>query len=151
MKKKGNEKSPSKKFKTVEDYLSSLPQNARDLLLIVRDLIQKTAPVAKEVISYNIPAFKLNGLNLIYFAAWKEHISIYPIPRGDAAFQKSISTYQGGKGTIQFPISKRLPLALIKKVVKFSIKENLERVKNQKKDLELKKKTIYKKKLTLES
>nr|MBP9889051.1 DUF1801 domain-containing protein [Leptospiraceae bacterium] len=72
----------NRKFKTVEEYFSSLPTNTKELLLIVRDLIRKIAPDAKEVISYNIPAFKLNGKNLIYFAAWKEHISIYPIPLG---------------------------------------------------------------------
>ncbi|MBP7280323.1 MAG: DUF1801 domain-containing protein [Leptospiraceae bacterium] len=130
------------KFKTVEEYFSTLPQNTKDPLLTVRDLIQQICPEAEEVISYNIPAFKLNGRNLIYFAAWKEHISIYPIPNGDEAFQKSISSYQGGKGTIKFPISKRLPLALIKKIIKFSMKENLERAKDKKKDLKAKKKSV---------
>ena len=121
---------------------NELKQNTKDPLLTVRDLIQQICPEAEEVISYNIPAFKLNGRNLIYFAAWKEHISIYPIPYGDEAFQKSIFSYQGGKGTIKFPISKRLPLALIKKIIKFSMKENLERAKDKKKDLKAKKKSV---------
>ncbi|MBP9890039.1 MAG: DUF1801 domain-containing protein [Leptospiraceae bacterium] len=123
----------NRKFKTVEEYFSSLQTNTKELLLIVRDLIRKIAPDAKEVISYNIPAFKLNGKNLIYFAAWKEHISIYPIPLGDENFQKAISTYQAGKGTIKFSINKKLPLALIKKIVKFSVKENEEKAKSIKK------------------
>lgn len=129
----------SKKFKTVDEYLSTLPENVKGLLLIVRELIQKSVPKAEELISYNIPAFKLNDINLIYFAGWKEHISIYPIPTGDTAFQKAISSYQGGKGTLKFPINNPLPISLIKKIIKFSIKENLERIQNKKKKLDLKK------------
>ncbi len=135
----------SKKFKTVDEYLSTLPGDVKVLLLTVKELIQKSAPKAEELISYNIPAFKLNGINLIYFAGWKEHISIYPIPTGDAAFQKAISNYQGGKGTLKFPINKPLPISLIKKIIKFSLKENLERIQNKKKILELKKATKNKK------
>lgn len=129
----------NKKFKTVEEYLSSLPTNTKDLLMIVLDLIREIAPDAKEIISYNIPAFKLNGKSLIYFAGWKEHISIYPIPRGDENFQTAISPYQAGKGTIKFSINKKLPLALIKKIIKFSVKENKEKAL-VKTGLELKKK-----------
>jgi uncharacterized protein YdhG (YjbR/CyaY superfamily) len=136
---KATEKKAGKKSKTVEEYLSTLPENAKGLLLTVRDLIKNAAPKAEELISYGIPAFKLNGRNLIYFAGWKEHISIYPIPAGDAAFQKEISSYQGGKGTLKFPINKPLPISLIKKIIKFSIKENLERAQNKNKKLELKK------------
>ncbi len=141
----GMEKTSNKKFKTVEEYISTLPTTTKDLLLIVRELIKKATPKAEEVISYNIPAFKLNGRNLIYLAAWKEHISIYPIPKGDDVFQKNILSYQGGKGTIKFPIAKPLPVTLIKKIIKFSVKENLENVNSKKKTLGQKKKPNAKK------
>jgi uncharacterized protein YdhG (YjbR/CyaY superfamily) len=85
------------------------------------------APKAEETISYDIPTFKMNGKYLIYFADWKQHISIYPIPAGDAAFRKEIEPYVSGRGTLKFPLDKPIPFKLITQMVKLQIAENLEK------------------------
>ena len=117
------------KFKTVSEYMSSVPATSKSILQTLRKTVKEAAPDAEEVISYNIPALKLNGTGLIYFAGYKEHVSLYPIPKGDEVFKKEISPYVAGKGTIKFPIDKPLPLGLVTKIVKVSVKENQERTK----------------------
>lgn len=94
----------------------------------LRQAIKLAAPAAEEVISYQMPAFKYHGV-LVYFAAYKHHIGVYPTSSGIAAFKKELSVYKGAKGSVQFPLDKPLPLALIKKIVKFRVKENLEKRK----------------------
>jgi uncharacterized protein YdhG (YjbR/CyaY superfamily) len=84
------------------------------------------APKAEEKISYQMAAFKLDGHYIAHFAAWKKHIGMYPIPAGDAAFQKEILPYKGVKSSLQFPLDQPMPLKLIKKMVKFRIVENME-------------------------
>jgi len=121
------------KFKTVDEYLSAFPKNIREIIEELRDTIKQAAPQAEELISYNIPAFRLNGMNLVYYAAYKKHVSIYPAPRGNEAFKKILSVYKGGKGTVQFPLDKPIPFDLITKIVKFKVKENLEKAKAKKK------------------
>ena len=118
-------KARSAKFKTVDEYLSALPAKTKLILKEVRKTIKQAAPQAEELISYNIPSFKLNG-GLIWYAAWKEHISLYPRSSGMKASIKELSEYEGAKGTIKFPIDKPIPFDLISKIVKFRVKERLE-------------------------
>jgi len=99
----------------------------------VRETIRKTAPNAEEAVSYQMPAFKLNGKVLVYFAAWENHIGFYALPSGTAAFKKELLKYKVAKGSIQFPMDEPLPLHLIQKIVKYRVKENLEREKAKKK------------------
>lgn len=120
------------KIKTVNEYIQSFPKDVQKILEQVRLAIKETAPEAEETISYKIPAFKLNGKELIYFAGWKNHISLYPKPGSNEAFTKQLSVYKGGKGTVQFPLDKSIPLSLIKRIVKFRIKENSEKIKKNK-------------------
>ena len=115
-----------KQFKTIDEYIGTFPENVESILEKVRKTIQKTAPEAVETIGYGIPSFNLNGRNLVYFAAWKHHISLYPIPSGDEAFQKELSQSVSGKGTTRFPFDKPIPYDLVIKIVKFLMKENLE-------------------------
>jgi len=92
----------------------------------MRRTIRRAAPEAEEAISYQIPTFKLNG-NLVHFAAFKKHIGFYPTPTGIEAFKKELSPYEGAKGSVQFPIGKPIPYDLVKKIVIFRRKENLEK------------------------
>jgi len=117
---------PGKKFKTVEEYFSEFPQSTQDLLQVMRKTIKEAAPKAEEVISYNIPAFKQNGV-LVYYAAYKNHIGFYPTSSPMKAFMKELANYKTSKGAIQFPIEKAIPKTLVKNIVKFRVKENLEK------------------------
>lgn len=138
------EPAPKIKFTTVDEYISYFPQNIKNLLEEVRAIIKATAPTAKEVISYNIPAFKLNGM-LVFFAAWQEHIGMYPIPTGNDAFKKEIAVYKGGKGTLKFPFSKPLPKDLIKRIVEYSVADDIARAEI-KKEMKMEKMKIEKQK-----
>jgi uncharacterized protein YdhG (YjbR/CyaY superfamily) len=113
--------------KNIDEYISGFPENVQEILEKLRATIKKAAPGAEETISYAIPAFKLNSRMLIYFAGFKNHIGLYPAPRGKEAFKDDFAGYKGGKGTIQFPLNEPLPLPLITKIVKFRVKENLEK------------------------
>src|SRR5687767_7542786 len=117
----------TEKPSSVPEYISGFPEKTQKALKQVRSVIKKAAPKAEETISYSIAAFKLNGM-LVYFAGWKTHIGMYPVPKGDAAFQKQVTAYRAGKGTLKFPLDKPMPVGLITKLVKFRMKENLERV-----------------------
>ena len=114
--------------KTIDEYIASFPAEVRKKLEEMRATIRKAAPEAEETISYAIPTFKLKG-NLVHFAAFKNHIGFYPAPKGIEAFRKELSAYEGGKGTVQFPLDKPLPLVLISKIVKFRVKDNLDKTK----------------------
>ncbi len=113
-------------FKSIDAYIATFPKDVQAALEQVRTAVKTSAPKAKEVISYNMPAFKFHGM-LVYFAAFKNHIGFYALPSGNAAFQKELSVYKQGKGSVQFPLDKPMPLALIKKMVKFRVQENLEK------------------------
>jgi len=113
----------SKRFKTVNEYLRALSSNSRNKLKQIRELVKKEVPKADELISYNMPAFKLNGKILVYYAAFKNHIGFFPTSTPIAALKKELIGYKTSKGTIQFPLDKPLPIELIKKIVKYKEKE----------------------------
>ena len=119
--------------KNIDEYIASFPKDVQLLLQQVRATIQKVAPDAEETISYAIPTFKLNGKNLVHFAGFKNHIGFYPAPTGMEAFKKDFSRYKTGKGSVQFPVDEPLPLALITRIVKFRMQENLQKAKAKKK------------------
>lgn len=116
---------------TVEEYISSFPPPVKILLEKIRKAITTALPDAEEVISYHMPAYKYHGM-LIYFAAHKNHIGLYPFTSAISAFQKELAGYKGAKGSVQFPFDKPLPISLITKIVKFRAKENLEKAKAKK-------------------
>lgn len=124
---------PSAKLNDIDKYITGFPKDVQKILEQVRATIKKAAPDAEETISYAIPTFKLKGHYLVYFAGYKNHIGFYPAPRGNDAFKKELSVYKGGKGTVQFPIDKPMPVNLITKIVKFRVKENLEKEGKRKK------------------
>lgn len=109
--------------KNIDEYIAGFPPEVQEILQKIRLTIRKAAPKAEEAISYMIPTFKLHG-NLVHFAAYKKHIGFYPAPRGNEAFKEELSAYEGGKGTVQFPLDKPIPYALIRKIVKFRVQEN---------------------------
>ena len=109
------------KAKNIDEYIAAFPGDVQNKLQQIRATIRKAAPDAEEAISYGIPTFKLKG-NLVHFAAFKNHIGFYPAPRAIEVFKKELSAYKGGKGTVQFPIDKSLPLSLISRIVKFRVK-----------------------------
>ena len=117
---------PGTKFKDTDEYISVFPETTQKILQQVRNTIKKAAPKAAEVISYNMPAFKQNTV-LVYFAGYKKHIGFYPTSSGIAAFKQEFSNYKWSKGAVQFPIDKPLPISLITRIVKFRVKENLEK------------------------
>jgi uncharacterized protein YdhG (YjbR/CyaY superfamily) len=113
--------------RTIDEYTSTFPSDVRVILKRVRQTIRKAMPGAEETISYQIPTFKLSGRYVVYFAAWKHHISLYPIPKGDVAFRRVLSPYVAGKGTVKFPLDKPIPFGLITRIVRFHVKEIRER------------------------
>lgn len=110
----------------IDEYIAGFPNDVQAILQKVRATIRKAAPDAEEAIRYQIPTFTLNG-NLIHFAAFKTHIGLYPAPRAIEAFKDELSAYAGGKGTVRFPLDEPIPLGLIGRIVKFRVKESLER------------------------
>ena len=115
-----------KKPATIDAYIAMFPKKVQLMLQQMRLTIQTAAPFAVETISYQMPTFKLNGKNLVHFAAFQHHIGFYPIPSGIAAFQKELSVYKQGKGSVQFPLDKPIPYDLVKKIVMYRVKETLE-------------------------
>jgi uncharacterized protein YdhG (YjbR/CyaY superfamily) len=113
-----------KQFETIEEYIKTFPEDVQNILEKMRQTIRRAAPEALEAISYQMPTFKLNGKNLVHFAAWKNHIGFYPTPSGTEAFEKELSPYKRAKGSIQFPIEKPIPYDLVEKIVIFRMKEN---------------------------
>jgi uncharacterized protein YdhG (YjbR/CyaY superfamily) len=111
-------------FKNPDEYIRSYPKDIQILLNQIRATIKKSAPEAVESISYGMPAYKLNGKPLVYFAAFKNHIGFYALPTGHAEFKVELARYKQGKGSAQFPIDEPMPLDLITKIVKFRVKEN---------------------------
>jgi len=125
-------KSKKAGFNSIDEYIATFPKDVQKILEELRGTIKAAAPDVEEKISYQMPTFNLNGRYLVYFAAWKNHISMYPIPSGSEAFDKEVSQYAEGKGTLKFPINKPLPLKLITKIVKFRVAENLKRTDKKK-------------------
>lgn len=110
------------KFSTVAEYLTAVPDNVSDGLKELRKIIKQAAPQAEEVISYNMPAFKQNGI-LVYYAAFKNHIGFYPTPGPMKAFKDLLTGYKTSKAAVQFPLGKPIPADLVKRMVIFRIQE----------------------------
>jgi uncharacterized protein YdhG (YjbR/CyaY superfamily) len=109
---------------TVDAYIAAYPEPVRKRLEEMRTIIKEEAPDGEECISYRMPAFKMGGRSLVYFGAFSKHIGFYPTSSGIAAFEKDLSKYVHAKGSVQFSMDKPLPKGLIKKIVKFRVKEN---------------------------
>ena len=103
-------------FATVDEYIGSFPEDVRILLEEIRRRIRAAVPEAAETISYQIPTFTLDGSAFVYFAGWKHHIAVYPIPPGDAAFEQELAPYRAAKGTLKFPLKQPIPYDLIERV-----------------------------------
>lgn len=116
-------------FQTVDEYINSFPEDVQVLLTQIRGIIKSNAPVAAEGIAYGMPAYKMNGKPLVYFAGFKKHIGFYATPTGHAAFADELSTYKQGKGSVQFSLDKPIPLDLIKRIVVFRVEENAAKTK----------------------
>jgi len=108
----------------IDTYIATFPATTQKLLLQIRETILSAAPNAEESISYGMPAYKLNGKPLVYFAGYKNHIGFYATPTGHKEFEAELSNYKQGKGSVQFPVTEPLPIGLIKRIVVFRVKEN---------------------------
>jgi uncharacterized protein YdhG (YjbR/CyaY superfamily) len=117
--------------KDIDQYIAGFPPEVQVMLEELRATIRNAAPEAMETISYQMPAFKLNGI-LVYFAAYKNHIGFYPTGSGIEHFKEEVSAYKSSKGTVQFPLNQPIPLDLITKIVKFRVKQNLEKAELKK-------------------
>jgi uncharacterized protein YdhG (YjbR/CyaY superfamily) len=106
---------------TVDEYIGGFPKNVRDILKEMRQTIKKAAPGAEETISYGIPAFKLGGSYVAYFAAFKKHVGLYP--PAPKTFRNEAAQYAGPKGNLKFPLDEAMPLELVKRIVKYRVKE----------------------------
>ena len=121
--------------KDMDAYIAGFPHDVQEILKKVRMTIRKAAPDAEEAIKYQMPTFTLNG-NLVHFAAFKKHIGFYPAPRGIEKFKDELSVYEGGKGSVRFPLDKPFPFDLIHKIVKFRVMNNLEKAEAKRKKRE---------------
>jgi len=123
-------KSSKAGFTSIDEYIATCPTEIQKTLQELRATIKAAAPGAEEKISYQMPAFALKG-NLVYFAAFKNHIGFFPTGSGVQAFKHELSQYKGSKGTVRFPLDKPLPLELISKIVKFRVAENLKKAESK--------------------
>ena len=114
-------------FQSFDEYIAACPPNSQSYLQQIRKLIHSLVPEAKEKISYQIACFELNGRNLIHFAGWKKHISLYPVPAGSEAFNREISNYADGKGTVKFLLDKPIPIKLVRQIVKYRVADLLKK------------------------
>lgn len=110
-------------FKTIDEYIGTFPEEDQIVLQKIRETIKKAAPEAKEVISYQMPTFRQNGI-LVHFAAFSQHYSLFPTPSAVEVFSKKLTAYETSKGTIKFPKDKPIPHNLITEIVKFRVQEN---------------------------
>ena len=117
-------KTNSKEINSIDDYINQFPDEIKSKLEKIRAAIKKAAPKSVEVISYGMPAFKMNKV-LVYFAVGKNHIGFYPTPNPIKVLSKELEDYKTSKGAIQFPLDKKIPLALISKITRFRVKEDL--------------------------
>lgn len=116
----------------IDDYISRFPEDIQTILEKVREVIRTNAPIAKEVIGYQMPAFRQHGI-LVYFAAWKTHIGLYPPIAGNKTIEKAIAKYAGPKGNLQFPLDEPIPYELIGRIVKLRVKQDTEKAAAKKK------------------
>jgi uncharacterized protein YdhG (YjbR/CyaY superfamily) len=118
--------------KTIDEYIAAFPKDIQEILEKIRTTIRNAAPDAQETIKYQMPTFILEG-NLVYFAAFKKHIGFYPPVKGLVKFKDELSAYEGPKGSLIFPLDKPIPYDLIGEIVKFRVRENLEKAQAKKK------------------
>lgn len=116
----------------IDGYIAQFPDDVQAVLEQVRETIRSAAPDAEEVISYQMPAFRQHGI-LVYFAAWKQHVGLYPPISGDPALEKAVARYAGPKGNLQFPLDEPMPLALIERIVKLRVRQDTERAEVKRK------------------
>jgi uncharacterized protein YdhG (YjbR/CyaY superfamily) len=112
---------------TIDAYIAAFPPEVQALLQQIRQVIHNTIPNLGETISYGMPTFTLNGKYLVYIAAHKKHIGLYPAPTGVEEFHEAVALYGGGKGTLRFPLNKPMPFDLIRSIVRFRAKEQAEK------------------------
>ncbi|MCU0522254.1 MAG: DUF1801 domain-containing protein [Anaerolineae bacterium] len=112
--------------KTIDEYIAGFPEHIQEILQQIRKTIHEAAPEAEEAISYQMPTFRLKG-NLVHFAAFKNHIGFYPTPTGTEQFHAELSVYEGGKGSVRFPLDEPIPYDLIRRIVTFRVQEALEK------------------------
>lgn len=117
--------------KNIDEYIAGFPDEVQEILEKIRLTISKAAPEAEERISYQIPSFTFRGDNLVHFAAYKNHIGLYPAPRGVEEFKEALSVYGSGKATLQFLFDQPIPYGLISKIVKFRMKAILEKAETK--------------------
>jgi len=127
MKKTDSKEAPQ----SVDEYIADFPIEVQEILKAIRKVIQQAAPESTESISYGIPTFSQNGV-LVHFGGYKQHIGFYPAPRAIEVFKEELSGYEGGKGTIKFPLNKPIPMELITRIVQYRLAENLNKSKNKK-------------------
>ncbi len=113
--------------KTIDEYIARFPSDVQAVLRRIRGIITDAAPEAEEAIKYQIPTFVLNG-NLVHFAAFAHHVGFYPTPSGIEQFKDALAAYHSAKGSVQFPLDEPIPYGLIKKIVKFRVQENRDKV-----------------------
>ena len=119
------------KYNTIDEYIAQFPGDIQKILKEIRELIKKEAPEATESIAYGLATFYLNG-NLVHFGAAKNHIGLYPTPSGISNFEAELKNYKYAKGSVQFPLDKPMPYPLIKKIVKFRVQENRQKIAKKK-------------------
>ena len=117
---------------TIDAYISGFPEDVQEILQNIRSIIRDAAPEAEEAIKYQIPTFVLGG-NLVHFAAFARHIGFYPTPSGIEQFKDSLSAYHSAKGSVQFPLESPIPYSLIKRIVKFRVKESRDKMSSKSK------------------
>jgi len=110
-------------MKEVDDYISGFPENTKNILIKIREIIVRTAPGAVESFAYKMPSYKLKGKPLIYFAGYDNHIGLYATPSGHEAFEKELLVYKRGKGSVRFPLNQPIPYDLIERIVRYRCEE----------------------------
>ncbi len=118
-------------FKTVDEYLATLPEEVKVILDNLRKAIKEAAPEAQEVISYNMPGYKQNGM-LVWFAAAKNHVGFYPTASPIIVFKEALKEFKTSKGAIQFPINEPIPIDLVREIVRYKVEENTSKLKRPK-------------------
>jgi len=109
--------------RSIDDYIAAFPPEVQAILQRIRSTVRNAAPDAQETISYKMPAFTQNGI-LVYFAAFKKHVGLYPPVSGDASLEKAIAPYAGEKGNLRFPLDQPIPYDLIERIVKLRVKQS---------------------------
>jgi uncharacterized protein YdhG (YjbR/CyaY superfamily) len=120
-----------KDFKDINSYIASYPKNVQVILKKLRTTIKKIIPAAEESIAYGIPSFSLNGIYVVHFGGFEKHVSLFPTSEPITAFKKELSKYKTGRGTIQFPLDKPIPYGLISRIIKYSLRNSVDKVRKK--------------------